>query len=103
MTYESVLLYSALIFVIIPFYFWYRVTYVNKRRLSVRSKCPSCGNIERLDNIKNYSCTKCETKIIYIDNEGNRIEDDTYKCDICSNINLNGIVNCTLCGKEREE
>ncbi|MEP4532472.1 MAG: hypothetical protein ABJ004_05255 [Cyclobacteriaceae bacterium] len=103
MDFENYTLFSVLFLAIIPLFFWYRVRYVNKRRDSVKSKCSNCGYVERRDSIENYSCSKCGHHIIYLDESGERIQTNTYNCSVCGTANLNGIVNCTICGKEREE
>ncbi len=97
------LLYAIIFLVVIPLFFWSRIKYVNKRRDSVKSQCPNCKHIQRLDAIENYTCINCGTNVVYINELGARIDDDVYNCSVCGTANLNGIVNCTICGKVREE
>ncbi|MFY0600760.1 MAG: hypothetical protein JXR03_13890 [Cyclobacteriaceae bacterium] len=99
---ELIPMYSLLFLLIIPLFFWYRVTYINRRKNSVRSKCPNCDYIQRLESVHNYSCSKCNQEIVYVDEKGERLQSNTYQCDTCGSTNLVGILACTQCGKKQD-
>lgn len=96
----SILLYVVLFFVILPLFFWYRVGYVKRRIDSVKSKCGSCGAVRRLAQVENYECNSCGYFNKYIDENGERVLDNTYKCDGCGAAVIEGIITCTSCGLE---
>ncbi len=79
----TLLFYVLLVFVLLPLFFWYRVRYVKRRIDNVKSKCTSCGHIQRLAQVEDYDCRKCGYRIVYLDENGERRKDKIYICDGC--------------------
>lgn len=84
---------------IIPVFFWLRVKAYNIRKKSVNVCCPSCGNNQRLPNLKNYRCRKCGYEVEFFTKNGTTSPTvKTYHCMACGAENFKGVITCTACG-----
>lgn len=88
------------IFVVIPFFFWFRVRSINRRKELVTVRCPHCDTDQRLRKVQNYTCRKCGTPTRFFDDEGSPLNGvNTYQCEACGGENFMGVLTCTACGK----
>jgi DNA-directed RNA polymerase subunit RPC12/RpoP len=89
----------ALMIVVIPLFFWMRVSSINKRKKGVTVRCPHCEKDQRLEKLRNYVCEKCDTSVAFFDEQGDPLKEITYyECMACQEKNFMGILTCTACG-----
>lgn len=93
------LLILVILLVVVPLFFWYRVKTINQRKNSVTVKCPHCNRDQRLSEVANYSCVKCNGYVVFFEEDGSPKKDaGSYKCRACGWVNFKGVVTCTGCG-----